>query len=126
KKIFVVPRAEYENIQTEDGLLSVKRSSLSKEAESDKRVICILCHEETKPEDLVSPLCRAMHFVICRECVQDIKERENRTAVECPFCREKTSKKEYQREILGMFFSLRTQQTLLSLEMRPGMEIETV
>ncbi|OIR55598.1 MAG: uncharacterized protein A8A55_3656, partial [Amphiamblys sp. WSBS2006] len=61
KKIFVVPRAEYESFQTEDGLLSVKRSSLLAETDSDKRVICILCHEETKPEDLVSPLCRAMH-----------------------------------------------------------------
>ncbi|OIR55883.1 MAG: uncharacterized protein A8A55_3371, partial [Amphiamblys sp. WSBS2006] len=67
-----------------------------------------------------------MHFVICRECVQDIKERENRAVVECPFCREKTSKKEHQEEILEMFFSLRTQQTLLSLEMRLAMEIETV
>ncbi|OIR58520.1 MAG: uncharacterized protein A8A55_0697 [Amphiamblys sp. WSBS2006] len=127
KKIFVVPRAEYESFQIEDGFLSVKRKPLSAEAGcSDERVICILCHEETKPEDLVSPLCRAMHFVICRECVQDIKERKPRVVVECPFCREKTNRKEYHSEIIEMFFSLRTQQTLLSLEMSPDMEIESV
>ncbi|OIR57383.1 MAG: uncharacterized protein A8A55_1857 [Amphiamblys sp. WSBS2006] len=126
KKIFVVPRAEYENIQSEDGFLSVKRSSLSAETDSDERVLCILCHEETKPEDMVSPLCRAMHFVICEGCVQDIKERKNRAVVECPFCREEASKKEYHAEIMEKLFSLRTQQTLLGLEVRPDMEVESV
>ncbi|OIR56507.1 MAG: uncharacterized protein A8A55_2746, partial [Amphiamblys sp. WSBS2006] len=126
-KGFIVPRAEYESIQPEGGFLSVKRSSLSAEAGCDnERVLCILCHEETKPEDMVSPLCRAMHFVICRECVQDIKERKNRVVVECPFCREKTSKKEYHSEIMETVFSLRAQQTLLGLEVRPDMEIESV
>ncbi|OIR57088.1 MAG: uncharacterized protein A8A55_2157 [Amphiamblys sp. WSBS2006] len=131
KKIFVVSRAEYESIQIEDEFedefLSVKRKYLSAEAGSDdERVLCILCHEETKPEDLVSPLCRAMHFVICKGCVQDIKERENREVVECPFCREETNKKEYHSEIIETVFSLRTQQTLLGLEVRPDMEVKSV
>ncbi|OIR56020.1 MAG: uncharacterized protein A8A55_3234, partial [Amphiamblys sp. WSBS2006] len=112
--------------QTRNGFLSVKRRYLLGEAGcSDERIICIICHEETKLEDLVSPLCRKMHFVVCKECVQDIEERKNRAVVECPFCREKTSKKAYHAEIIEAVFSFQVQQTLC-LEIRPDMEIETV
>ncbi|OIR56279.1 MAG: uncharacterized protein A8A55_2975 [Amphiamblys sp. WSBS2006] len=126
KNIFVIPRIEYEGFQTRNGFLSVKRKYLSGEAGcSDERIICIICHEETKLEDLVSPLCRKMHFVVCKECVQDIEERKNRAVVECPFCREKTSKKAYHAEIIETMFSFQVQQALC-LEIRPDMEIEIV
>ncbi|OIR55800.1 MAG: uncharacterized protein A8A55_3454, partial [Amphiamblys sp. WSBS2006] len=67
-------------------------------------------------------LCRAMHFVICRECVQYI--RENRAVVECPFCRTDATQRAYQEEMTEMLLPPLAQQTLSCLEVRPEMQME--
>ncbi|OIR56269.1 MAG: uncharacterized protein A8A55_2985, partial [Amphiamblys sp. WSBS2006] len=89
----------------------------------DRVITCIACIEEPSPEDIVSPLCRDVHYVICKECMERLQEKE--TAVECLFCKKKKSdNKAFQEEILGGFLSLMPHQTLHSLELRPDMEVE--
>ncbi|OIR57014.1 MAG: uncharacterized protein A8A55_2232, partial [Amphiamblys sp. WSBS2006] len=85
KGIFLVPEDEYKRIrQNEDGYVCVERKYLSEVTTRDtERVICIACHGEAAPEDLVSPLCRQMHFVICEECVEDLQERTNKRKAFC-------------------------------------------
>ncbi|OIR55993.1 MAG: uncharacterized protein A8A55_3260, partial [Amphiamblys sp. WSBS2006] len=98
----------------------------------------IVCHGEAAPEDLVSPLCREMHFVICEECVEDLQERTNKgygtdeeiygtgaREVFCPYCKEKQDDKTFQEEILGSVLSLMSPQTLPGLEITPDMAVET-
>ncbi|OIR55880.1 MAG: uncharacterized protein A8A55_3375, partial [Amphiamblys sp. WSBS2006] len=80
KSIFLVPEDEYNQIvKKEEGHVCLKRKYLSEMTDRDvERVICIVCHGEAAPEDLVVPLCREMHFVICEECVEDLQERTNK------------------------------------------------
>ncbi|OIR56003.1 MAG: uncharacterized protein A8A55_3251, partial [Amphiamblys sp. WSBS2006] len=108
------------------GYVCLKKKHLSEIKNKDTgRVICIVCHEEAKPEDFVSPLCRQMHFVLCRECIEYLKKRTNKKEVFCPYCKEKKSDKAYQEEILGAVLSLMSQHTT-SLELRTDTEVETV
>ncbi|OIR57583.1 MAG: uncharacterized protein A8A55_1646 [Amphiamblys sp. WSBS2006] len=126
--VFLVPQSEYERIrQRDNGYVCLKRKNFSEETDRDtERVICIVCHEEAALEDFVAPLCRQMHFVLCRECIEYLKKRTNKKEVVCPYCKEKKSDKVYQEEIIGILFSLIPHQTLLFLELRPDMEAETV
>ncbi|OIR57755.1 MAG: uncharacterized protein A8A55_1477 [Amphiamblys sp. WSBS2006] len=128
KTLFLFPESEYSQIQKpEEGYVCLKRKYLPDVTDRDvERIICIVCHEEATLEDFVSPMCREMHFVLCRECVEYLRGRTDKREVVCPYCREKKSDKAYQEEILGILFSLMSQQTLLSLELRPDMEVETV
>ncbi|OIR57756.1 MAG: uncharacterized protein A8A55_1474 [Amphiamblys sp. WSBS2006] len=127
KSLFLVPEDEYKRIrQSEDGYVCVERKYLPDTASRDtERVICIVCHEEAAPEDFVSPLCREMHFVLCRECVEDLKKGTDKREVACLYCKEKKSDKAYQEEILGAVLSLMSQHTT-SLELRTDTEVETV
>ncbi|OIR56524.1 MAG: uncharacterized protein A8A55_2729 [Amphiamblys sp. WSBS2006] len=137
KGSFLFPEREYNQIrQNKNGYVCLKRKYLPEIANRDtERVICIICHGEAAPEDLVSPLCRQMHFVICKECVEDLQERTDeedeadetdKREVVCPYCKEKKGDKAYQEEILDALFSLMSRQTLLFLELRPDTEVETV
>ncbi|OIR56017.1 MAG: uncharacterized protein A8A55_3232 [Amphiamblys sp. WSBS2006] len=71
-------------------------------------------------------MCREMHFVLCRECLEYLKRRTDKREVVCPYCKEKKSDKAYQKEILGVLFSLMSHKTLHSLELRPDTEVKTV
>ncbi|OIR55587.1 MAG: uncharacterized protein A8A55_3667, partial [Amphiamblys sp. WSBS2006] len=107
KNIFIFPEDKYKHFQKDkEGYICLKRKHLSEVTDRDTgRLICIVCHEEAEPEDFVSPLCREMHFVLCRGCMEYLKERKDKREVVCPYCREKKSDKAYQKEILGILFS---------------------
>ncbi|OIR56501.1 MAG: uncharacterized protein A8A55_2752 [Amphiamblys sp. WSBS2006] len=126
--VFLFPEREYRHFkQDREGYVCLKRKYLSEVADRDvEKTICIVCHEETELEDFVSPLCRKMHFVFCRACVEYLRKRTDRREVVCPYCKEKKSDKAYQEETRAVLFSLMSQQTLLSLELRPDTEVETV
>ncbi|OIR55620.1 MAG: uncharacterized protein A8A55_3634, partial [Amphiamblys sp. WSBS2006] len=73
------------------------------------------------PEDFVSPLCRDVHYVVCKECM----ENDGRE-VFCPLCKKKESdNKAFQKELPDSILSRMPHQTLPSLELRPDMEVET-
>ncbi|OIR56761.1 MAG: uncharacterized protein A8A55_2488 [Amphiamblys sp. WSBS2006] len=128
KSLFLVPEEEYKHFKHDkEGYTCLKKKHLPYAASRDtERVICIVCHGETELEDLVSPLCREIHFVLCRECVKYLKKRTDSREVACPYCRGKQDDKAFQEEIIGVLFSLIPHQTLTSLELRPDMEVETV
>ncbi|OIR58932.1 MAG: uncharacterized protein A8A55_0277 [Amphiamblys sp. WSBS2006] len=128
QSIFLVPESEYNQIaKKEEGHVCLKRKYLSEVTDRDvERIICIVCHGEAAPEDPVSPLCRQMHFVLCRKCMEYLKERTDKREVVCPYCKEKKSDKAYQEEILAVVLSLMPHQTLHSLEIGPDMEVKTV
>ncbi|OIR55624.1 MAG: uncharacterized protein A8A55_3630, partial [Amphiamblys sp. WSBS2006] len=123
----LVPQSEYKQIrQGEDGYVCLKSKYLPETTECDtERVICIVCHEEAELEDFVSPLCRQIHFVLCRACMEYLKKRTDKREVSCPCYKEKKSDKAYQEEILTALFSLMSRQTLLFLELRPDTEVKT-
>ncbi|OIR55647.1 MAG: uncharacterized protein A8A55_3607, partial [Amphiamblys sp. WSBS2006] len=105
--VFLFPESEYSQINQEEGYVCLKRKYLSEVTDRDvERIICIVCHEEAALEDFVSPMCRQMHFVICRECMEYLKKRTDKREVACPYCKENKSDKAYQEEILGVLFSL--------------------
>ncbi|OIR55905.1 MAG: uncharacterized protein A8A55_3349, partial [Amphiamblys sp. WSBS2006] len=127
RHVFLFPESEYSQINQEEGYVCLKRKYLSKVTDRDvERIICIVCHEEAAPEDFVSPLCRQMHFVLCKACIEYLKKRTDKREVACPYCKEKKSDKAYQEEIRAVLFSTMSQQTLSSLELRPDIEVETV
>ncbi|OIR57753.1 MAG: uncharacterized protein A8A55_1473 [Amphiamblys sp. WSBS2006] len=127
KNLFLVPEREYNSFQKDkEGCTCLKRKHLSEVTDRDaERVICIVCHGEAAPEDFVSPLCRQMHFVLCRECIDYLKKRTDRREVVCPYCKERESDKAYQEEILDAVLSLMPHQTLKRLELRPNIEVKT-
>ncbi|OIR57222.1 MAG: uncharacterized protein A8A55_2021, partial [Amphiamblys sp. WSBS2006] len=127
KDVFLFPEDEYNSFkQDKEGYTCLKRKYFSDVTDRDvERVICIVCHEEAKLEDFVSPLCRQMHFVLCRECIEYLKKRTNKREVACPYCKENKSDKAYQEEILGVLFSLMPHKTLHSIELKPDMEVKT-
>ncbi|OIR57585.1 MAG: uncharacterized protein A8A55_1650 [Amphiamblys sp. WSBS2006] len=127
QSLFLVPANEYERIrQSEDWYMCLKRKYIVGIANRDtKRIICIVCHGEAAPEDLVSPLCPQLHFGLCRDCVEDLQERTDNREVVCPYCEEEKNNKVYQEEIPGIIFSLMSQQTP-SLEIKPDTETETI
>ncbi|OIR56569.1 MAG: uncharacterized protein A8A55_2683, partial [Amphiamblys sp. WSBS2006] len=142
--VFLLPERKYKHIRhNEDGYACLERKYLPKTANRDTEgVICIVCHGEAAPEDLVFPLCRQMHFVICEKCIKYMHGRTYKTdeiyevgrtnkkdeiEVFCPYCKEgQQDSKTFQEEILDAIFSLIPHQTLPSLELRPDMEVETV
>ncbi|OIR56442.1 MAG: uncharacterized protein A8A55_2810 [Amphiamblys sp. WSBS2006] len=129
QNLFLVPENEHERIrQTEEGYVYLESKYLSELTDRDmERVICIVCHGEAAPEDIVSPLCRQMHFVICKECIEYLDKRKYKREVFCPFCKDKKrDNKAYQEEILDAVLSLMTQQTFHSLEIRPDMEVKII
>ncbi|OIR57016.1 MAG: uncharacterized protein A8A55_2234 [Amphiamblys sp. WSBS2006] len=128
QSLFLFPENEYKSFQQDkEGYTCLKRKHLSVVTDRDTgRLICIVCHEEAKLEDFVSPLCRQLHFVLCRACVEYLKKRTNRREVTCPYCKEKKSDKAYQEEIFGILFSLMPHKTLTSLKIRPDMKVKTV
>ncbi|OIR56014.1 MAG: uncharacterized protein A8A55_3242 [Amphiamblys sp. WSBS2006] len=128
KSIFLFPETEYKQLrQREDGYPCLKRKYLSEVTARDtERVICIACHGEAAPEDLVSPLCRQMHFFLCRKCIDYLQKRKNKRNIFCPYCKGEQGGKAFQEEILGAVLSLMSPQTLPGLEITPDMEVETV
>ncbi|OIR56335.1 MAG: uncharacterized protein A8A55_2919 [Amphiamblys sp. WSBS2006] len=128
QSLFLVPPNEYERIQQdEDGYVCLERKYITGIASRNtERVICIVCHGKAAPEDLVFPLCRQMHFVICEECVEDLQEKTNKREIFCPYCKEEQDKKASQEKILSAVLSLMSHQTLHSLEINPNTEVETV
>ncbi|OIR57218.1 MAG: uncharacterized protein A8A55_2024 [Amphiamblys sp. WSBS2006] len=128
QSLFLVPEDEYKRIcQSEDRYVCVERKNLPDAASRVmERVICIVCHEEEKMEDLVSPLCRQIHLAICRKCIEYLKKRTNKREVVCPYCKEKKSDKTYQEEIICVLFSLMPHKTLHIIELRPDTEVEMV
>ncbi|OIR57589.1 MAG: uncharacterized protein A8A55_1645 [Amphiamblys sp. WSBS2006] len=128
QSLFLFPENEYSHFQQDkEGCVCLKRKYLSEVTDRDvERIICIVCHEEAALEDFVSPLCRQMHFVLCRACVEYLKGRTDKSEVACPYCKEKRGDKAYQEEILGALFSLMSRQTLNRLELRPDTEVKTV
>ncbi|OIR56132.1 MAG: uncharacterized protein A8A55_3122, partial [Amphiamblys sp. WSBS2006] len=126
--VFLFPEDEYNNFQNDkEGYMCLKKKCLSEITNKDtERIICIVCHEEAELEDFVSPLCREMHFVICRGCMEYLKKRKDKREVVCPYCREKKSDKAYQEEILGILFSRILHKTLHNIELRPDTEVKTV
>ncbi|OIR56884.1 MAG: uncharacterized protein A8A55_2363 [Amphiamblys sp. WSBS2006] len=128
RDFFLVPGREYKRMQqNEEEYVCLERKYLPVVANRDtERVICIVCHEEAAPEDLVSPLCRQMHFVLCRVCVEYLEKGTNKREVFCPFCKDKKRDRIYQKEIRAVLFSLMSRKTFLYLNMKPDMEVETV
>ncbi|OIR56829.1 MAG: uncharacterized protein A8A55_2420 [Amphiamblys sp. WSBS2006] len=127
KGTFLFPEREYNLINQEEGYVCLKRKHLPEETDRGaERLICIVCHVETQLEDFVSPLCRQMHFVLCRECMEYLKGRTDKREVFCPYCKEKKNDKAYQEEIRAVLFSLMPRQTLPRLELRPDTEVKTV
>ncbi|OIR56568.1 MAG: uncharacterized protein A8A55_2684 [Amphiamblys sp. WSBS2006] len=128
KGIFLVPEREYKQIrQRENGYVCLKRKYLSEIPNRDtERVTCIVCHGEAAPEDLVFPLCRKMHYVVCKECMGGIHEGTDERKAFCPYCNEEQGSKVCREEILDAVLSLMSPQTLPRLELRPDMEVETV
>ncbi|OIR56387.1 MAG: uncharacterized protein A8A55_2865 [Amphiamblys sp. WSBS2006] len=122
QKSFVVPRTEYKFQAGRDFLLAKRKHISSLRSGSSETIVCIICHEEANPEDLVSLLCPEMHFVVCRGCVGDNKKNTD-AVIECPFCIKKKRREEYHDEITEKLFSFQAQQTLC-LEIRPDMKIE--
>ncbi|OIR56434.1 MAG: uncharacterized protein A8A55_2819 [Amphiamblys sp. WSBS2006] len=136
KSLFLAPEREYNRIRhlRIKEYIFLKSKYLPETANRDtERVACIICLREDAPEDFVSPLCRDVHYVICKECM----ENDGRE-VFCPFCKEKESdnkafreeliekmKEELMKFIEKMSFSLMPHQTLSSIELRPEMEVET-
>ncbi|OIR56822.1 MAG: uncharacterized protein A8A55_2425 [Amphiamblys sp. WSBS2006] len=125
KGLFLAPEREYNRIHQ----LRVKEYTFLKSkylpeiANRDtERVACIVCQREPSPEESVSPLCRGVHYVICKKCI-----KRDKTAVDCPHCKEKEDdNKAFQKEILDAMFYFMPHQTLPSLELRPDIEVETV
>ncbi|OIR57013.1 MAG: uncharacterized protein A8A55_2233 [Amphiamblys sp. WSBS2006] len=124
--IFLIPEGEYSHFQQDkEGYTCLKRKHLSEVTDRDVgRLICIVCHGEAELEDFVSPLCRQMHFVLCKECVEYLKGRTDKREIFCPYCKEKRGDKAYQEEILGILFSFMPHQTLQYLELRPDTEVK--
>ncbi|OIR55864.1 MAG: uncharacterized protein A8A55_3391 [Amphiamblys sp. WSBS2006] len=128
QSLFLIPESEYKHFQQDkEGYTCLKRKYLSEVADRDTgRLICIVCHGEAALEDFVSPLCRQLHFVLCRACIEYLEKLTDRREVLCPYCKEKKSDKAYQEEIISVLVSLMSRQTLLFLELRPDTEVETV
>ncbi|OIR56828.1 MAG: uncharacterized protein A8A55_2422, partial [Amphiamblys sp. WSBS2006] len=126
RNLFLVPEREYKLIRQlrEKEHTFLERRCIPGMTDCGGRVItCIVCIEEPSPEDTISPLCRDVHYVICKKCM----EKESKTAVECPFCQEKKSdNKAFQEEILDAVLSRMPHQTLPSLEIGPNMSVETL
>ncbi|OIR56611.1 MAG: uncharacterized protein A8A55_2641 [Amphiamblys sp. WSBS2006] len=128
KDVFLVPESEYKPFQQKkEEYVSLKRKHLPDVTDRDvERIVCIVCHEETALEDFITPLCRRMCFVLCRECMDRLKKTKNKKEVVCPYCKEKKSDRVYQEEMIGIMFSLMSPQTLPRLELRPDMKVKTV
>ncbi|OIR57976.1 MAG: uncharacterized protein A8A55_1240 [Amphiamblys sp. WSBS2006] len=128
KDLFLVSESEYKEIrQNEEGRVFLKGKYLLDRETSDVAiVICIVCHGEAAPEDLISPLCRQMHFVLCRECIEYLKKRTGKIEVVCPYCSENKGDEMCQEEILGAVVSLMSRKTFLYLDMKPELEVEAV
>ncbi|OIR56824.1 MAG: uncharacterized protein A8A55_2427 [Amphiamblys sp. WSBS2006] len=128
QNLFVVPQRECERIrQTEEGYVCLERKYLPEIKSRDiERVTCIVCHGDSAPEEFITPFCRLMHSVVCKECIQHLRERTNKRRIFCPYCKREQGGNVYQEEILAAALSLIPHQTLRSLELRPDMEVETV
>ncbi|OIR56615.1 MAG: uncharacterized protein A8A55_2637 [Amphiamblys sp. WSBS2006] len=125
KNLFLIPEREYKHFQkTGDFFIYTKKKHIPEVTGRDTgKVICIICREETEPEDFVSPLCQQMHFVLCEVCFEYLKGRADKREVVCPYCKENQSDKVYQEGILGVLFSLAPE--VKSIAIKPDMEVET-
>ncbi|OIR57478.1 MAG: uncharacterized protein A8A55_1759 [Amphiamblys sp. WSBS2006] len=135
KGLFVFPEREYRLFQqNERDFVFVKRKYLAKGEDSDgERVVCTACNEEAAPEDMVFPLCRKLHFVVCERCAQELlfdrglfKKGKDKTTMACPHCKDVLSYEQRKGETLRVLFSSMSQKTCLRFEISLETNIETV
>ncbi|OIR56142.1 MAG: uncharacterized protein A8A55_3112, partial [Amphiamblys sp. WSBS2006] len=103
RNLFLAPEREYKRIQLREKkyVFLEKRNIPGMIDFGVRRITCIICQEEPSPGDIVSPMCRDVHYVLCRECA-----KEDETVMECPFCKEnERDNNAFQQELIDVVFS---------------------